>query len=137
MANTLTISVTTQDLQDLKENPSWSASKIFRSAMKLQRKMEGFIDVYQLEDYLATILHLQSKLGFMQGEILKREEKIDSLKNVLEEKIVAERRLRKIEQGDRRSGQEGGALEDLRREFGEQREELAWPSKPKDQWGEV
>lgn len=132
MANTLTISVSSQDLADLQANPSWSASKIFRSAMKLQRKMDSFIEIYSLEDYIETILRMQSNNVRMQAEILKREEKIDSLKNVLEEKIVAERRLRKVEQGDSGSGQESGSLEELRREAGEQPDELAWSRKPKD-----
>jgi len=51
---------------------------------------------------------------------MKREEKIDSLKNVLEEKIVAERRLREIKQSNSGSGSESGSLEELRREVGEQ-----------------
>lgn len=135
MANTLTISISHQDQQDLKENPSWSASKIFRSAMKLQRKMDGFTDIYCLEDYIVKILQQQEKFPVLQSEILKREEKIESLKNVLEEKIVAERRLRKTEQGDSGSGPESGALKDLRRESRDEREELAWPRKQKDEWG--
>lgn len=133
MATTLTISVSSQDLKDLSENPSWSPSKIFRSAMKLQRKLEAF-DCYCLEDYLIKILEMRDKFPILQNEILKREEKIDSLKNVLEEKIVAERRLREAKQSDNRAGQESGALEALRRDVGEQREELTWPRKPQTEW---
>lgn len=132
MANTLTISVSPQDLKDLQENPSWSASKIFRSAMKLQRKMDSFIEIYSLEDYIETILRMQANMVRMQAEILKREEKIDSLKNVLEEKIVGERRLRTPKESNSGSGSEGGQLEELRREAGEQRDELAWSRKPED-----
>lgn len=131
MANTLTISVTTQDLQDLQQNPSWSASKIFRSAMKLQRKLEAF-DVYSLEEYLMKILEMREKFVFLQNEILKREEKIDSLKNVLEEKIVAERRLRETKQVDHRRESSSGDVASLGREPGEQPEELAWSRKQKD-----
>lgn len=120
MANTLTISVSPQDLADINANPAWSPSKIFRSAMKLQRRMDSFIEIYCLEDFIETILRMQTKMAVMQGEILKREEKIDSLKNVLEEKIVGERRLRKAEKGDSGSRGEGGFLEELRREVGEQ-----------------
>jgi len=132
MTNTLTISVSPQDLKDLETNPSWSASKIFRSAMKLQRRMDGFMEVYCLEDYIEMILRMQSRFVVMNQEIMKREEKIDSLKNVLEEKIVAERRLRETKQGNPGSGQESGIVEELRREIGEQPDELAWSSKPKN-----
>lgn len=118
MANTLTISISERDLQDLKENPSWSPSRIFRSAMNLQRKMDSFMEIFCLEDYLEMILRMQSNFARMQEEIIKREDKIDSLKNVLEEKIVTERRLRKAEQSDIGSGQENGSLEELRREAG-------------------
>lgn len=120
MANTLTISVSPQDLKDIEQNPSWSPSKIFRSAMRLQRRMDSFIEIYSLEDYIETILRLQSKMVLMQAEILKREEKIDSLKNVLEEKIIGERRLRTPKESNFGSGNEGGHLEELRREVGEQ-----------------
>lgn len=120
MANTLTISISPQDEKDLKANPSWSASKIFRSAMVLQRRMDSFVEIYQLEDYIETILRMQSNMVRMQNEILKREEKIDSLKNVLEEKIVAERRLRENKEGDSGRGHEGRHIEELRREVAEQ-----------------
>jgi len=131
MANTLTISVTTQDSHDIKENPAWSPSKIFRSAMKLHRKLEAF-DLYSLEEYPQKILDLQSKFAFLQNEILKREEKIDSLKNVLEENILAQRRVRKDKQGARGAPFETPILDELAGNIGEQREELAWPRKPED-----
>lgn len=133
MAETLTISISHQDKTDLDQNPSWSPSKIFRAAMKLQRKLEAF-DCYCLEDYLVKLLDTRDKFTFFQNEILKREEKIDSLKNVLEEKIVAERRLRETKQSDHRSGQGSSEIENLRREYGEQPEELAWPRKPQAEW---
>lgn len=127
MANTLTISISPQDLHDLKQNPAWSASKIFRSAMKLQRKLEAF-DLYTLEEYASKILEMQDKFPVLQKEILKREDKIESLKNVLEEEIAAKRRLRKTVESNSGDGQEAGAIESLRRSIGEQPQKLTGSS---------
>lgn len=132
MANTLTISISAQDLKELQENASWSPSKIFRSAMNLQRRMDSFMEIYCLEDYIETILRMQSANVRFQHEILKREEKIESLKNVLEEKIVAERGLRKVKQGDFGSGSEDRIIEELRREAGKQSDKFARLSEQKN-----
>jgi len=137
MANTLTISVSRQDLAWLEEKDEFnkpknpvSPSVLFRSALRLHRRMDSFSEIYSLDDYIETILRLQNRLMFMQTEILKREEKIDSLKNVLEEKIFAERRLRDPTKGDSGSGRESGNIETLRREVGEQLEQLKGASEP-------
>jgi hypothetical protein len=102
MANTITISVTPQDLQDLEKNPSWSATKIFRSAMRLQRCREEFLDIYDIYDYLLEVRKREDVIAFLQKEIQRRNERIDSMQDVLAQKELSERRLRKVEQTNNR-----------------------------------
>jgi len=100
MANTITISVTSQDLFDLNENFDWSATKIFRSAMKLQRSRQEFLDIFDIWDFKLKILEMENKILMFQKEIERRQERIDSLQDVLAQKELTERRLRKTEQTD-------------------------------------
>jgi hypothetical protein len=127
MATTLTISISHQDMAFLDERNEEgklkndvSPSKLFRSALYLYRRMPAFMEIYSIEDYIELIDKMQKQISFLQSEIFKREEKIDSLKNVLEDKIIAERRVSKTQQRDIGPGPESGALEELRRESGEQ-----------------
>jgi hypothetical protein len=123
MATTLTISITPQDSYELKNNPALSPSKIFRSAMKLHRSMEEFIDLFDIFDFKLALLDKQEKIARMSKEIERRNERIESLTDVLAQKELAERRLRKVVEGDTRSGQGTSAIEELRGEFENQRDQ--------------
>ena len=102
MANTITISITSQDLAFLNENPSLSPSKLFRSAMKLERSKEEFMDIYDIWDYCLKIREQGEKFIMLQKEIQRRNERIDSLQDVLAQKELTERRLRKTDETDNR-----------------------------------
>lgn len=100
MTETITLSINPQDAHDLNEHPDWSASKIFRSAMKLQRSREEFMDIYDICDFKLKISDLQEKIMTLQKEIVRRNERIDSLQDVLAQKELAIGRLRKADQTD-------------------------------------
>ena len=98
MANTITISVSSQDLAELNANPGLSPSKLFRSAMKLHRAMPEFLEVYDISDFVPHIRLMQDRFQILGKEIQRRQERIDSLQDVLAQKELAERRLRAPEQ---------------------------------------
>lgn len=100
MANTITISVSNQDKAFLEENPTLSPSKLFRSAVRLQRNREEFMDIYDIFDFCLKLREISEKISFLQKEIQRRNERIESLQDVLAQKEIGERRVRKAEQGD-------------------------------------
>ena len=102
MANTITISVSSQDLSELQANPSISPSKLFRSAMKLQRSIMEFEDIYDIWDFCLKLRESGDKFLILGKEIQRRQERIDSLQDVLAQKELTERRLRKIDEADNR-----------------------------------
>lgn len=102
MANTITISVSSQDLAELKANPALSPSKLFRSAMKLHRQMPEFLEIYDIADFAPHIRIMQDRFQILGKEIQRRNERIDSLQDVLAQKELTERRLRTPEQTDYR-----------------------------------
>lgn len=102
MANTITISVSSQDLAELQANPSISPSKLFRSAMKLHRAMPEFLEIYDIWDFVLVLRSAQDKFQTFGKEIQRRQERIDSLQDVLAQKELAERRLRAPQQTDYR-----------------------------------
>ena len=93
MANTITISISDQDLASLKEDSSLSPSKLFRSAMKLHRSMTEFLDIYDIIDYKLILSDREFKILQFQKEIERRQERIDSLADVLAQKELALRRI--------------------------------------------
>ena len=98
MANTITISVSPQDLAFLKENPSVSPSKLFRSAIKLEKSKNEFVDIYDIWDYCLSLRERGEKFIILSKEIQRGNERIESLQDVLAQKELAERRLRTPEQ---------------------------------------
>jgi len=94
MANTLTISVNPADMAFLSENPTVSASKLFRSAVRLARNREEFLDIYDIFDYCLSLRERQDKIQHLQKEIQRRNERIESLQDVLAQKEIGERRIR-------------------------------------------
>jgi hypothetical protein len=100
MANTITISVTSQDLAELQANPSISPSKLFRSAMRLERAMQEFSDIYDIWDFCLHLRGTQDKFITLGKEIQRRQERIDSLQDVLAQKELTERRLRKADEAN-------------------------------------
>lgn len=98
MANTITISVSPQDIAFLQENPTLSPSKLFRSAVRLQRNREEFDDIYDIFDFCLKLREIQEKISFLQKEIQRRNERIESLQDVLAQKEIGERRVRATEQ---------------------------------------
>lgn len=134
MATTLTISVTSQDLAELKGNPALSPSKIFRSAMRLVRSMEEFLDIYDILDFKHQLIDKQEKITRMAREIERRNERIESLTDVLAQKELRDRRLRKTFESNSGRGQGITAIEELRGESQNERDELAWTRKPEGRY---
>ena len=95
MSNTITLSISAQDLAFLKENPTLSPTKLFRSAMILEKHKEEFMDIYDIVDYKLKLQTIMDKISTLQTEIQRRNERIDSLQDVLAQKELAERRIRK------------------------------------------
>lgn len=95
MASTLTISLSHQDGYDLEkgELKDVSPSKLFRSALMLHRSMGEFLDVYDIIDYRRLARDARDKFISLQKEIARRQEIIDSLRDVLAEKELRERRI--------------------------------------------
>lgn len=94
MSHTLTISVTPQDLAEFKNNRALSPSKIFRSAMILMRHRNEFFNINDIVDYRLVLLEQQEKIQTLQKEIVLRNERIDSLQDVLAQKELTDRRIR-------------------------------------------
>lgn len=102
MANTITISVSSQDLAELQANPAISPSKLFRSAMKLERARMEFEDIFDIWDFVLKLREHGDKFLTLGKEIQRRQERIDSLQDVLAQKELTERRLRAPQQTDYR-----------------------------------
>jgi len=100
MANTITLSVSPQDVAELKANPHISPSKLFRSAMRLHRAMEEFMDIYDIWDFCLKLRENGDKFLTLSKEIQRRQERIDSLQDVLAQKEFTDRRLRKANETD-------------------------------------
>jgi len=100
MANTITISVSSQDLAELNANPAISPSKLFRSAMKLERARDEFIEIYDIFDFVLKLREQGDRFVTLGKEIQRRQERIDSLQDVLAQKELTERRLRKIDEAN-------------------------------------
>jgi len=98
MANTITLSISPQDAAFLNENPSISPTKLFRSAIRLERCREEFMDIYDIWDYVLKLREHSDKFFKLQLEIQRRNERIESLQDVLAQKEITDRRIRKIEQ---------------------------------------
>lgn len=97
---TLTIGLSAQDAQDLEHDNDLklvSPTKLFRSALALERSKTEFLDVYDILDYRKALRDAQEKFIYLQKEISRRQEIIDSLRDVLANKEIAERRVRKAE----------------------------------------
>lgn len=100
MSNTITISVSSQDIAFLKENPQISPSKLFRSACKLEKARDEFLNIYDIWDFCLILRENQDKFLNLSQEIKRRNERIDSLQDVLAQKELNERRLRETKQTD-------------------------------------
>lgn len=100
MANTLTISISNLDKQFLEENKDISPTNLFRQAITLERHRAEFFDVHAIFDYLLALRDRQEKITHLQKEIVRRNERIESLQDVLAQKEYAERRIRKSIQED-------------------------------------
>lgn len=100
MANTITISLSPQDLQFLEANPQISPSKLFRSACRLQRSIDEFMDIYDIFDFALRLRENSDKFLNLGKEIQRRQERIDSLQDVLAQKELTERRLRKADEAN-------------------------------------
>lgn len=98
MANTITISVSSADLAYIEENSSISPSKLFRSAVQLHRHREEFIQIYDIWDFCLVLREQQEKFIFLQKEIQRRNERIESMQDVLAQKEINERRIRVAKQ---------------------------------------
>lgn len=94
MANTITISISNQDKQDLQQFSSISPSRLFRSAMMLERHKEEFMNINDIFDYRLALLEIMEKVQSLHKEIQRRNERIDSLQDVLAQKELNERRTR-------------------------------------------
>lgn len=100
MANTLTISISPQDAEYLDQNPGVSPTKLFRSAMRLEKGKEQFMDIYDIYDYNLILREHAAKFLQLQQEIQRRQERIESLQDVLAQKELTERRLRKTSEAN-------------------------------------
>ena len=100
MANTITISVSPQDLAFLKENPSISPSKLFRSAIRLEKVKNEFVDIYDISDYCLSLRERGETFLILSKEIQRGNERIESLQDVLAQKELNERRIREVKQTD-------------------------------------
>lgn len=98
MGNIISLSISHQDKAFLAENKQVSPSKLFRDACKLYRRLPEFFDMYEIGAFYERILNLQNHVSFLGKEILRREERIESLQDVLAQKEIAERRVRDITQ---------------------------------------
>jgi Na+/phosphate symporter len=94
MTETITLSLSNQDKMELEQNPFISPSKLFRSAMVLERAKSEFMDINDIVDYKLKIKDLMDKISFMSREIERRNERIDSLQDVLAQREIQERRVR-------------------------------------------
>ncbi len=93
MGNVISLSISNEDKHFLKENPEVSPSKLFRQALKLERFRVELIDVYSIVDYHDKILKFQERFQFLGKEIRIREERIESLQDVLAKKELEQRRI--------------------------------------------
>ena len=100
MANTITLSISKQDQAFLEENPTISPTKLFRSAIRLERCREEFMDIYDIWDYVLKLREHSDKFFKLQLEIQRRNERIESLQDVLAQKELNERRIREVKQTD-------------------------------------
>lgn len=93
---TITVSLSMQDAYDLEkgELQNVSPTAIFRSALGLYRSMGEFMDIYDILDYRRALRSQQDKIMMFQKEIERRQEIIDSLRDVLAQKELNERRVR-------------------------------------------
>ena len=92
MANTLTLSVSEEHKHYLKENQI-KKSELFHDAIRLHRKMKEFLDVQRVFDYYGKIKELHEKIIFFQKEIVRRNETIEALQDVLAQKEINERKV--------------------------------------------
>ncbi len=93
MGNIISLSITNEDKAFLKANPQISPSKLFRNALRVERRRGEFIEIDSILDYPNKILKFQERVAFLGKEILIREERIESLQNVLAQKELSERRI--------------------------------------------
>lgn len=102
MGNTITLSVSPADLAYLEENPTLSPTKIFRSAIRLDKSRSEFyfLDLFDIYDYAISLREMMEKITILQKEIERRVERIESLQDVLAQKELAERRLYKANKTD-------------------------------------
>lgn len=104
MGNIISLSISPQDKAFLAENKEVSPSKLFRQAITLYKRMPEFINMHTLVDFYSEVLRMQEHISFLGKEILRREERIESLQDVLANKEVAERRIRALSAKSDNSG---------------------------------
>lgn len=68
--------------------------------MKLERAREEFMEIYDIWDFCLRMREQGDRFIILGKEIQRRQERIDSLQDVLAQKELSERRLRKIEQAE-------------------------------------
>jgi len=93
MGNIISLSISNEDKHFLKENKQISPSKLFRDALKLERFRREFLDIYSITDFHDKVLRFQERFLFLGKEIRTREERIESLQDVLAKKELAQRRV--------------------------------------------
>lgn len=98
----MNISVSMSDYHYLKEK-KLSPSQVFRRAVQYEREM--FSEYGFSDPPISIIKRLKEKIFFFQKEILKRNELIESQKDVMtnelvQEVTITERRIRKVVQKD-------------------------------------
>jgi len=92
MANIISISVSPENLEYLKKNKV-KKSELFSDAIVMHRGLEDFLDLHRIFDWASSHHDLLRKIGVLQKEIVRRNETIEALQDVLAKKEVEQRRI--------------------------------------------
>ena len=92
MATIISISTTEQNKLYCKEK-NISKSKLFADALFLHQKMFEFSHLDRIPQYYSTQEDLIRKIGVLQKEIVRRNETIEALQDVLANKEIEQRRV--------------------------------------------
>lgn len=92
MGNIISLSVTDRNVHYCKEK-NIKKSKLWGEALELHRRMIEFSDVYNIIEFYDLYLDKIKKIERFQKEIVRRNETIEALQDVLANKEVNERRI--------------------------------------------
>ncbi len=87
MANIISLSILERDKQYLKERVIHK-SKLFREACELHRRMGEFSNLYNIIEYYDLYNEMMRKVLILQKEIVRRNETIEALQDVLARKEI-------------------------------------------------